>query len=291
MGVKVSVPSRPGAISADPRLVRSRKAKQGGDGAFCGCGDIGLYIEIVAVRFRVEQDCEPVRLAQAGISVHEQATVLNLHFRGKVDALRLVTGDAGRQHEIVDLELVDGNVEARQDRAFLFAREEFRQAHQGRTPRHKAVDVEPVVEPASRVPVDLGTRDREEYALRIGQAHIVENRFAVDIPVNPADGNIEPVREGLACNPVGEETLADGSVQDDQRPGDQEQGRAKKAEHPLTRAPKPRTAFLRANLGLGFHVRHQNAWPRETYTATGASSGSGLRGTPTSRRRGPKPDS
>ena len=58
--------------------------------------------------------------------------------------------------------------------------------------------------------------------MRIGHAHIVQHGIAVDVPVDPADGDVEAVGKDVARDPVSEETLPDGGVEKQDRAHDQQ---------------------------------------------------------------------
>ena len=211
----------------------------------------------------MEQHGQPVALAKSGIAIHEQQPILDLHLCCQVDALRILSGDPRGQHQIFDLELIDGYVEPGQDRAIFLARDKFGKARKARPTRCETVDVEPVVEPGARVPVHLRARDGHENPLRIGQRHIVQHRLAIDIALDPPDADDEAVGEGLLGDLAGEETFAQRRVQDYER-GDHEQDRnADEHQRPLAEAARM-IALAAARRLLHFDLRHQKACPSET---------------------------
>src|SRR3954454_20812877 len=86
------------------------------------------------------------------------------------------------------------DIKAGEDRALLRARLDLGQADERDALGGQAVDVELVVEPGSRRPVELDVRGRQEDAAAVGHGYVLELRFAEDRPVDPTDADTQARR-------------------------------------------------------------------------------------------------
>ena len=50
----------------------------------------------------------------------------------------------------------------------------------------------------------------------------MKDRFAVDIAVDPANRDVQPIGKGLACDTICKETFANGGVQQNHHTDDQQ---------------------------------------------------------------------
>ncbi|WP_341858486.1 hypothetical protein WKH79_07420 [Qipengyuania sp. GPGPB31] len=108
-----AVPLRPGAIAAHAHVERSIEPGERGNRPVRRGGGIQRKIEIVAIGFGVDQQHHPVTRAQTPVKIEQQPAVIDLSAPGDVDPLRVFSGDAAGQREIVDHQFLDRNVEAR----------------------------------------------------------------------------------------------------------------------------------------------------------------------------------
>ena len=108
-----AVPLRPGAIAAHAHVERDIEPGERGNRAVGRGGGIQRKIEIVAIGFGVDQQRHPVTRAQTPVKIEQQPAVIDLSAPGDVDPLRVFSGDAAGQREIVDHQFLDRNVEAR----------------------------------------------------------------------------------------------------------------------------------------------------------------------------------
>ena len=261
---KPALPARPGSVSPQFGAIALRKTEHGNQGPVFERLDIGRKIEVVAVRFRIDEERERVPFTKTCIAVDEKPTILDLDLGIEINSLRRVPGDAGCQHKIVYFQLVDGNVETWQDRAVFLARNEFGKARQSRAMRGERIDIEPVIEPGPRVPVDLGLWNGQEYTLRIGQGNIVQHRIAIDIALDPSDPDNQTVRESPLAYLARQEPLTQRRVEHHQC-GNQKQYRSSDEDDRPLPDPAPSPAFaLGSRLFVHSHFGHQNACPSDT---------------------------
>ena len=256
-------PARPGTIAAKACSVGIFEASQRRDRPIGSRNHINCEIEIVPIGFGIDQQVKPVTLSQFSVQIDHQPAVGYLHAARYIHTLRPVAGNSGSQSEVLDRQFFDIDIEARKDRPLFFAGEKFRQARQRRAARGETVDLEPVRQPATRVPVHLCAGYREEHALRVRQFHIVEYGGAVEIAIDPPDADVQPVRERPFGYATGKETLADRRVEQKQSAAQQKDQRRRQAKQPF--APASATGFLLpCRRFKRFRVHHQNACPSET---------------------------
>ena len=99
----------------------------------------------------------------------------------------------------------------------------------------------------------------------------MQNRFAIEVPLDPPDPDIEPIGQSLFGNPIGQKPLANGCVEKD-RPQPHCQDRpCQSHEQPFEpaaggAAPGPIGLACCCVLRLGTCAVfcHQNACPNET---------------------------
>ena len=83
------------------------------------------------------------------------------------------------------------DVELGQDRALAPGLAELGQALEPDQRRFQPVDVQAVVQPGARRPVDHDFRTGQEHALRVADRHTLEPGLAVDRPLDPRDPDLE----------------------------------------------------------------------------------------------------
>ena len=136
----------------------------------------------------------------------------------EIEPPALVARDAFRQSEILKFQMPDLDVETGKHRRIGIARVEFRQSLQLAASDYQRTNIEPVVRPGERAPVDLRARYGQEHALGIGQRQVVENRIAIDVALDPPDLDPQAVLRLQIGDLVGDPALPDGRVEPRDQP-------------------------------------------------------------------------
>ena len=259
-------PLAPCPVARDARVVAVGKARKARQHAACGGEVIGFEIEAVAVRLGIDQHRDPVLRAQPRARVHQRAALADIDLGERIDPLGLTGGNALGDDEILDRQLVDADVEIRQQRRVGIAGQQFGQARQPPAPRGHLADVEPAPQPVQRPPVELDFGDGEEQALGVAHPHIAQCRRAVDIALDPPDGKAQARGGRDRRDLVGDEALADRGRKE---PRHQHQRCQQQRQHPAEPlGPHPLAACWAAVVGQfrggGLGRIHQNACPRLT---------------------------
>ena len=257
-------PFRPGAITLDARSVT-------GLGPYQPCNDaaargrvVQIHVELVAIGLRLDQQGEPVFSPKLAGRLHEDAPRPDIGPGIEIDTVRAVVDDALRNRQIVDFEFVDPDIEVRQDWRVGIAGQKLWHTRKRGAPSSKLADVEPAREPCERTPVQLDPRNRQECALGVVEHDIVQDSLAVQVAIDPSDGEAQARRRCDCRNLFGDETLSDWRIDDDHR---QYQRRQQDRERPAK--PLCPAAFALALRGVALCVDlvvfgHQNAWPSPT---------------------------
>src|SRR4029078_13501106 len=151
----------------------------------------------------IEMETDPIAaLVHERLQLDERPARMNVRLAPHATAARL-SADLRSDVEPVDPQFADMDIEAGKDRSLLGARLELGQADERHSLRRHAVDVELVVEPCSRRPVELDVRGGQEGAVLIGDGDVAQLRLAEDRPFDPADMDAQ-ARGGLKPADLGD---------------------------------------------------------------------------------------
>src|SRR6185312_12001936 len=223
--------------------------------------------------------------------LHQRPTVVDVGLA--VDApASCLPADLRPDVEPVDTEVTDMDVETGEDRALPRAGLQLGQPDQRRALGGQAIDVQLVVEPSARRPVELDVGRGQEHAPAVGDADVPQLRFAEDRSVDPPDADAKPGGSLDPGDSVDDPAVPRRAVEQDQQNGEQEQQRDEQSEQLVEQPPRPIASQPPARLPFGRcldgNFGHQKACPSDTVTANGPSPFWRLSGTPKSTRIGPK---
>ena len=259
-----AAPALPRAVADDPRRIAAIELRQPRQHA-SGRGErIARKLEPVAIGLGIEQQREAVARTQPRVCIDQCAALADIDFGGEVRPLVARSGEPLGDHQILDHQPVHPDVEIGQQRRIGVAGEQFGQPRQPPAPRGDLADVEPAPQPVQRPPVEPHLGDGEEGALGIAHRHLPQQRVAVDVALDPPDGEPQ-ARSGRGRRDlVGDETLADrgGEEQRHEQEGCEQQ--PQRPARALAPALTPRCLARRRRCAVLHRVRHQNACPRLT---------------------------
>ncbi len=165
------------------------------------------------------------------------------------------------QLETVDHEGADPDIEAGQDRLVRLGAK-LRRAIEQHERRCQPVDVEPVVHPAQRAPVEPDLGRLEEAAVQIVEADIAQGRTMPDRSIDPPDPDPQAARRMQPGDAIDDQPVAGPGIDPpqadrhrSQRDRDQQADRAQDAHPPSRAAPRD---------GLGLGLVDQKACPSDT---------------------------
>src|SRR5262249_29777267 len=143
-------------------------------------------LEAVAVRLRIEMENELVAAADQRVEVDQRAAGSNVSAAAQTAAACLPAG-LRRDVEPVNAELADVNVKLGKDRPFLLGWLELGESDQSEPFGGQAVDVQRVVEPGPRRPVELDLRRGQEDPALVRHGDVAELGLTEDRAIDPAD--------------------------------------------------------------------------------------------------------
>ncbi len=261
-------PAAPGAIALDQRAVSGVGADQAGDHPLLRREVVEIDVEPVAVRLRVDQQMQPVALAQGAVGREEHAPVADIGLGREIDPVLAIVDHSARDPEVVELQPVHADVEVGQDRRVGITGKQLGRAQQGAAPGREIAHVEPAPQPVERAPVELRHRHREEGPLGVGQGNVVQGRAAVDVAFDPADRDPQAGGRCHLGDAVHDEALPDRAVEHHEREQHDRRETGDDPRGPPAQADDPRAAAARRHGLLGGRdalvFRHQKACPSET---------------------------
>ena len=259
---RVAVPLLPRPAAGDIERDRPGEPRKFREQPVGGAARMGVDVEHVPVGRGIQFEPQRVAAGDRRIQIDQRAATANICATGKTtDAFGARHGLC--EHQPIHCQRTDPNVERRQDRPFPRRGNEIRQPFEPRLRDVQACDVEPVVHPPQRCPVELGAGCCEHQPAPVANAHVDQPGLAVDRPVDPPDLVAQAVRRAQRGDPVGQEAMADpGIEQRHQRAREQDQADNRPQQ---LASPAPRRRGDGGGVDrLGRCRIGQNACPSET---------------------------
>jgi hypothetical protein len=222
-----------------------------------GGGELHVEIEPVAVGLRVEEEREPVAaVAHVRLEADEGPAGADVRLADEARHPRLAGHRAADPH-LRDPQAADMDVEAGQDRARPLAGPKLRQAVERGQTGIEPVDDQAVGDPAERLPVDVDQRRFREQPLRVVEPDVAKPSVAPDRSLDPADMDPEARAGRGRRDPVGDEAVAGGGVEEHRQRRGKHRQRQRDRDDGLGEAggPAPPSATGRR----GFVTGHQKA--------------------------------
>ncbi len=206
-----TAPARPAPLARHRERQRLADAGKLREQPVGGASRVQIKVEPVVVGRGVEHQLHIVAAFDPRGELYQRAAIANVAARHDPPD-PLGAGHARPDHQPVDRQPPDADVETGQDRpALLPGIERWRLDERGGR-NVERVDVEPVAEPRQRPPVEFGARHRQHGALGIADAHVDQRRFRPDRARDPPDRKAQTARGALRGNLVGDQPVANACV-------------------------------------------------------------------------------
>jgi hypothetical protein len=194
--------------------------------------------EEITILVDIDQRGEPVAPAQTPVHRQIGRRPRQPRPRAQIHPPLAAQNALGHGHAF-DGERVDAQIAVGPTRIGGAGVDEMRHARQGPPPDRQRANVQPMLPEIERAPVQLDLGHAQEHAMGIAQHHARETRIAIDRPLDPGDFNAQPVVEGDLAQQVGQNAVADRTVQHQYRSGQRRQQGHRQAEEIFEHDPAP----------------------------------------------------
>ena len=227
-------PVLPRSVAVDLRRHRPLRPEHRAEQTARGGIERARNVEPVAIGRGIESEREQIAAGGPHIGNHERTAIADVGFRVELATARLAR-HCITNRQPVDRQSPDVNIEFGEDRPLFTRGHELGQAAQSRCVGRQAGDVEAIVEPGARRPVERHVGAFEKHAARIRDAQVAEAGLVPDRAFDAADLKPQPRCRAQRFDPVDQETVADAAIGNDQERARNKHQREQDAADPFER--------------------------------------------------------
>ena len=262
IGNRLALPRLPASLTRNIQRDRARDTHQLGEHARGAAARPSRNLQPVAIGLGVEMDAQPVTPRHHRRQIDQSAPIMDVRARAQPpDPLH--PGHRASDDQPVHRQCADADIEPRQDRPLGLGRARLGQLGQRRARNAQAGDVEPIVEPAQRRPMQFGARCGKRQPLGVAHPHIDQRRATVDRALDPTDAVAQSIGGPQTGDGIGNHPVPDRGIDQPQRRKQHQQQTERCPQHD----PPPAPAARRHRRGFdrfGKRLPGQNACPSET---------------------------